>query len=131
MATRLSKGINREVWKLWTDRCASHKKDLGYKVRFCKCHIRVCIDVNECSAIPGLCTGGDCVNSVGSYSCQCDVGQRRNPQTNACEGSPTQSMKQCNILLCFLQLRYNLYSDERSIHFVPKVIVEQTLQYRP
>jgi len=44
------------------------------------------LDVNECEAIPGLCFRGRCVNSVGSYSCQCDRGLRRNVRTSLCEG---------------------------------------------
>jgi fibrillin 2/3 len=46
---------------------------------------RKCLDVNECVVIPGLCVGGRCVNSIGSYSCECEEGQRRNQRTGTCE----------------------------------------------
>lgn len=43
------------------------------------------IDINECEAIPHLCIGGDCVNSIGSFTCTCPPGQARNPETNRCD----------------------------------------------
>lgn len=43
-------------------------------------------DINECQELPGLCQGGSCINTFGSFQCECPRGYTLNTDTRVCEG---------------------------------------------
>lgn len=43
------------------------------------------LDINECEETPGLCRGGTCVNTEGSFSCQCPPGHELGPDKQSCK----------------------------------------------
>ena len=43
-------------------------------------------DIDECWRDPSLCRGGHCVNTEGSFRCQCAEGHELMPDGDACKG---------------------------------------------
>lgn len=54
-------------------------------------------DINECQELPGLCQGGQCINTFGSFQCECPRGYALNTETRVCEG-----IRHTHVFLCSL-----------------------------
>lgn len=46
----------------------------------------VCADIDECQVISGVCQKGRCVNTEGSFRCQCKAGFMSSPTGTTCVG---------------------------------------------
>ena len=44
-----------------------------------------CTDIDECEMVE-KCVNGVCINTEGSYECQCPGGFQKNPSENGCVG---------------------------------------------
>lgn len=43
-------------------------------------------DLNECILIPNICEGGECINTDGSFRCECPMGYVLDPTGTKCVG---------------------------------------------
>lgn len=52
---------------------------------FLKCPVLP--DINECQVMPDLCRNGQCINTIGSFRCHCNVGYKTDFTATSCVGT--------------------------------------------
>lgn len=73
------------VGAAWGIPCQKCPEKLGCKRGFFKDpRTGKCSDINECRGIPNICAMGTCINTPGSYRCECGEGRRYNPEKFEC-----------------------------------------------
>ena len=59
---------------------------------FFKTDIGCVSDINECVEVKGICEGGECQNTFGSYLCRCPDGYRLDGDKHRCVGQYSHSI---------------------------------------
>uniref|UniRef100_A0A4W5LJC8 Fibrillin 2b n=1 Tax=Hucho hucho TaxID=62062 RepID=A0A4W5LJC8_9TELE len=81
-------------------------------------------DINECTVMPDLCKNGQCINTIGSYRCHCNVGYTTDFTGTSCIDMDecSASPKPCNFLckntegsyLCSCPRGYTMQPDGKT-----------------
>lgn len=97
--------------------------------------LRTLADLNECRAKPGICKNGRCINTVGSYRCECNDGFEPSLTGTECIGKlkhrlcrrSSNSVIQSNTRPLFLSFRQQerLLLHRGSADYVPAVLHQQ------
>lgn len=92
---------------------------------------RGCVDIDECREIEDACSSNEeCVNTVGSYTCNCKIGFRRENLTQACvDINECQTQVKTIFMLTFLSSRfcYTLAADLLRSLEIPLQICSHTV----
>ncbi len=77
------------------------------------------LDINECEVFPGVCTNGRCVNTQGSFRCECPEGLTLDGAGRTCVGMETYSFLKLFISLVDLLVADSIIHQHEYV-FKPK-----------
>lgn len=70
---------------------------------------RGCVDIDECREIPEACSSNEqCVNTMGSYTCNCKTGFRKDNLTQACV-----DINECQLKVVYSDMKNEIYSNKQ------------------
>lgn len=72
-------------------------------------------DINECQVLPDLCKNGQCINSIGSFRCHCNVGYKTDFTSTSCVGK-ADLIKVINIFLKSVRILITINWFDLSLH---------------
>lgn len=72
------------------------------------------VDIDECQELPGLCQGGNCINTFGSFQCECPQGYYLSEETRICEGEGNW----CCLPQCLLSGPCSLQKDDSLLRLL-------------
>ncbi len=75
------------------------------------------LDIDECATISGVCDGGECTNTAGSYVCTCPRGYVTSTDGSRCVGetlSSTHTQMHAHTCSCDLTVRGRI----RAVHHI-------------
>ena len=70
------------------------------------------LDIDECKAIPKICAGGRCINSIGSYRCECPAGKKLDADSQKCVGK----------FIFFYKLKYYFFKKLESNYVCDRLV---------
>ncbi|KAG7270043.1 hypothetical protein CRUP_036870 [Coryphaenoides rupestris] len=68
----------------WGSPCARCEPDPFCSKGYARVKGNLCEDVNECEVFPGMCVNGKCINTQGSFFCQCPTGMTVDASGRTC-----------------------------------------------
>ena len=65
------------------------RNHISVEVWFLARYVLFAADVDECRELPGVCSQGRCINTLGSFNCYCPKGFKHDITTGTCIGTLT------------------------------------------
>lgn len=115
----VSRATRAALW-WWRTAWVRHQSPWHFPRPLKRCAVSQClslclVDVDECEQNPLLCRGGTCLNTEGSYECDCPPGHQLNTEASACEGTDTSNTLYVCVFVYVLCIVYKTYLDHFTL----------------
>ena len=84
------------IGRAWGTPCEPCERDDSCPVGYYMGRGLTCLDIDECARFSGLCSDGTCINTPGSFTCQCHGGLTLDASGQRCIGAEFVKPCDCN-----------------------------------